>query len=79
VSGLITKANPVAGLFRAGASFTSSGAETMQFGIINDPSGFVGVLEALKKEDLLKVMAEPNLVTVSGHVRHACFQSISWV
>jgi pilus assembly protein CpaC len=66
VSGLITKANPVASIFRAGGSFTSSGAETLQFGIVNDPSGFVGFLEALKKEDLLKVLAEPNLVTVSG-------------
>ena len=38
----------------------------MQFGIVNDPSGFVGFLEALKQEDMLKVLAEPNLVTVSG-------------
>jgi pilus assembly protein CpaC len=66
VAGLITKADPVAGLFRGGASFTTSGAETLQFGIVNDPSGFVGILEALKRENLLKVLAEPNLVTVSG-------------
>ena len=38
----------------------------MQFGIVNDPAGFVGFLEALKQENLLKVLAEPNLVTVSG-------------
>lgn len=66
ISGLLTKSNPVASVFRTGASFTTSGAETLQFGIVNDPSGFVGFLEALKKEDLLKVLAEPNLVTVSG-------------
>jgi pilus assembly protein CpaC len=66
VSGLITKANPTTSVFRTGAAMTTSGAETLQFGIVNDPAGFVGVLDALKQEDLLKVLAEPNLVTVSG-------------
>ncbi|MEX0977561.1 MAG: pilus assembly protein N-terminal domain-containing protein [Pirellulales bacterium] len=65
-AGLISKANPVASVFRTGASLTSSGAETLQFGIVSNPSGFVGFLEALKRENLLKVLAEPNLVTVSG-------------
>ena len=65
-AGLITKANPVASVFRTGASLTSTGRETLQFGIVNDPSGFVGFLEALKRENMLKVLAEPSLVTVSG-------------
>ena len=65
-SGIINKANPTAGLFRTAGSLTTNGQETIQFGIVNDPSGFVGVLEALKRENLLKVLAEPNLVTVSG-------------
>jgi pilus assembly protein CpaC len=65
-SGIINKANPTAGLFRTAGSLTTNGAETIQFGIVNDPSGFVGMLEALKRENLLKVLAEPNLVTVSG-------------
>ncbi len=65
-SGLISKANPVANLFRTAASFTTSNAETFQWGIVSDPSGFVAFLDALKQEDLLKVLAEPNLVTVSG-------------
>ncbi len=65
-SGIITKANPVASVFRSGATLTTSGAETIQFGIVSDPSGFVGFLDALKQENLLKVLAEPNLVTVSG-------------
>lgn len=65
-SGIINKANPTAGLFRTAGSLTTNGSETIQFGIVNDPSGFVGFLEALKRENLLKVLAEPNLVTVSG-------------
>jgi pilus assembly protein CpaC len=66
VSGLITKANPTTSVFRTGAAMTTSGAETLQFGIVNDPKGFVAFMDALKQEDLLKVLAEPNLVTVSG-------------
>jgi pilus assembly protein CpaC len=56
-------------LFRNAASFGTSVAQsvpTFQFGIVNDPSGFVAFLDALKDERLLKVLAEPNLVTVSG-------------
>ncbi len=65
-SGLITKAIPTASVFRTAAAMTSSASETVQFGIVSDPAGFVGFMEALKQEDLLKVLAEPNLVTVSG-------------
>jgi pilus assembly protein CpaC len=70
--GLITKASATTGLFRGGGDFTSAGRETVQLGIINNPSGFVGMLEALKQENVLKVLAEPNIVTVSG--RPAYFQ-----
>jgi pilus assembly protein CpaC len=65
-AGLINKASASGALFRTPGTLTTSGAETLQFGIINDPNGFVGFIEALKQEDLLKVLAEPNLVTVSG-------------
>jgi pilus assembly protein CpaC len=65
-AGLITKANPTTSVFRTGAAMTSSGAETLQFGIVSGSQGFVGFMDALKQEDLLKVLAEPNLVTVSG-------------
>jgi pilus assembly protein CpaC len=70
--GLITKASATTGLFRGGGDFTTAGRETVQLGIINNPSGFVGMLEALKQENVLKVLAEPNIVTVSG--RPAYFQ-----
>ncbi len=66
VSGIITKASPTASIFRSAGSFTSSARETMQFGVVSGENGFVGFLEALKQENLLKVLAEPNLVTVSG-------------
>ena len=39
---------------------------------LSDPNGFVGFLEALKQDDLVKILAEPNLVTVSG--RPASYQ-----
>jgi pilus assembly protein CpaC len=65
-AGLINKGDATASVFRTAAAMTSSGAETLQFGIVNSPMGFVAFLEALKQEDLLKVLAEPNLVTVSG-------------
>jgi pilus assembly protein CpaC len=36
------------------------------FGIFNPGSTFGGFIEALKQENLLKVLAEPNLVTMNG-------------
>ena len=65
-SGLITKATATTNLFRTGGSFTTNSAETMQFGIINGPNGVVGIIEALKQDDILKVLSEPKLATVSG-------------
>ncbi len=70
VAGLITKASSTTDLFRTGSSFTTAGRETLQLGIVNNPSGFVGFLEALKQDDLLKVLAEPNLVALSGRPAH---------
>ena len=66
-SGVIT-GNPAAGLIRGPGSFGTNpiGGPTVQFGIVNDTSAFVGFLEALKRENLVKILAEPNLVTVSG-------------
>jgi pilus assembly protein CpaC len=61
--------NTINSLFRSASSFGTAVGEaipTFQFGIVNDPSGFVAFLDALKDERLLKVLAEPNLVTVSG-------------
>lgn len=65
-AGLITKASATQDLLRNVTSFTSAGNETMQFGVLSNGNGFVGMVEALKQDDILKVLAEPELVTVSG-------------
>ncbi|MFZ5828498.1 MAG: type II and III secretion system protein family protein, partial [Planctomycetota bacterium] len=65
VSGLITAAT--------GSSVTTSGQETFVFGVVDGSSAFFGVLDALRQDDLAKVLAEPTLVTVSG--RPAQFNS----
>jgi pilus assembly protein CpaC len=65
-AGIISKGTANAQLFRTAAAMTTSNRETLQFGIVDGLGGFTGFLEALKQEDLLKVLAEPNLVTVSG-------------
>ncbi|NQT13447.1 MAG: pilus assembly protein N-terminal domain-containing protein [Planctomycetes bacterium] len=49
----------------------NSGA-TMKFDLINGNSAFFGVLEALRQDNLAKILAEPTLVTTSG--RPAFFQ-----
>jgi pilus assembly protein CpaC len=44
----------------------SSGGENMVLRVVDGSSAFFGVLEALRQDDLMKVLAEPALVTVSG-------------
>jgi len=51
----------------------TSGTETFFFSIIDGGGSFFGVLEALRQNNLAKVLAEPTLVTVSG--RPAFFNS----
>jgi pilus assembly protein CpaC len=68
VSGLINAAS-VGG----GATAVSGGGDTVRFGIIGDDSSFFGFVEALRRNDLLKILAEPTLITVSG--RPAFFNS----
>ena len=65
ISGLITAATP--------AGVTTTPNATLSFGVVDGASAFFGVLEALRQDDLAKVLAEPKLVTVSG--RPATFNS----
>ncbi len=44
-----------------------AGSPNAVFGIVNDKQGFAGFLNALRNENLVKVLAEPKLVTLSGH------------
>ncbi len=56
------------------APLTSQGISTsVAFGVVDGASAFLGVLDALRKDNLLKIMSEPTLVTVSG--RAATFNS----
>ncbi|MES2792371.1 MAG: pilus assembly protein N-terminal domain-containing protein [Planctomycetota bacterium] len=64
---------PFAGSSSGGISTPGFNNSTMSFGIAGGNSYFNGFLEALKEERLLKVLAEPNLVTVNG--RQADFLS----
>lgn len=43
-----------------------SGNQTVTLGVINGGSNFFGLIEALRQDQLAKVLAEPTLVTVSG-------------
>jgi pilus assembly protein CpaC len=69
VSGLIDASSFGGGT----ASVVSGGGDTVRFGVIGDNTSFFGFIEALRRNDLIKVLAEPTLVTVSG--RPASFNS----
>lgn len=49
-----------------GLSVATSGGETFSFGVVNGNNAFFGFLDALEQNNLLKILAEPVLVTVSG-------------
>jgi pilus assembly protein CpaC len=70
VSGLLTSVAGEAGtglITSAGESgLQTTGAETFAFKVGDSSSAFFGVLEAMRQDGLMKVLAEPALVTVSG-------------
>ena len=39
---------------------------TFQFGIVNGNNTFFGFIDALQQRNIAKILAEPNIVTVSG-------------
>jgi pilus assembly protein CpaC len=43
-----------------------STSSTFQFGVVDGNSAFFGVLEAMRKDNMMKILSEPTLVTVSG-------------
>lgn len=51
----------------------STFGENVAFGILDDNNAFFGLLEAMRQYNLVKVLAEPTLVTISG--RPASFNS----
>jgi pilus assembly protein CpaC len=70
-------ASSVSGLLSAasvGGTAAAQGAgDTVRFGVVDGNSAFFGFLEALRKEDVLKILSDPTLTTVSG--RPAFFNS----
>ncbi len=48
------------------SGMANSGRSTFQFRIIGGGDAFYGFLEALRQDDLAKILSEPTLVTVSG-------------
>ncbi len=66
VSGLLGAAG-------AGPAAIGTGQDTVRFEIVNGERGFFGFIEALRQYNLVKVLAEPTLVTVGG--RPASFSS----
>ncbi|NLX94662.1 MAG: histidine kinase [Rhodopirellula sp.] len=69
VSGLLAAASSgaaSAGSATGSTAIVSTGTQTMGFHVVDGSSAFFGVLEALRQDNLMKVLAEPTLVTVSG-------------
>lgn len=71
VSGLLAASSgatfdvPSGGMLPSAAT-GPTGGQTFQFGIVEPGNSFFGVIEALQQKNLAKILAEPNLVTVSG-------------
>ena len=57
----------------ASTGTAASNTGTVQFGIVSGNSSFFGVIDALRQNQLVKILAEPKLVAVSG--RPAYFRS----
>ncbi len=66
----------VSGLLAGGSGMgqvIATGGETVRFGLVDGNKAFYGFIDALRQNNLIKVLAEPQLVTVSG--RPASFNS----
>ncbi len=71
-TGLLSDFNP-SNLTNPGGLFRTAAASTFAFNVVDGGNAFFGVLEALRQDNLMKIMSEPTLVTVSG--RAASFNS----
>jgi len=70
-SGIIQTASGL--IVDGGGGVVSSGGETIATSVMSGGKSFFGFLEALRQYNMVKVLAEPTLVTVSG--RPASFSS----
>lgn len=62
IGGLLSSVSSAAG----GADPLAAGAATTRFGIVSGDNAFFGFIQALKRAQCAKLMAEPTLVTTSG-------------
>lgn len=63
VSGLINDFSNASG---GTAALVNHAGDTFAFGIVDGSSSFFGLLDALQEEKIAKILAEPNIVAVSG-------------
>lgn len=56
----------IAAVSNSAKTVTTTGGSTFQFGIIDAGNSFFGIMELLQQRNLAKILAEPNMVTVSG-------------
>ncbi len=60
-----TPGMPWSPIVSSGVANATTGG-TFSFGVANGTSAFFGVLDALRQDDLMKIMAEPTLVAING-------------
>jgi len=60
-------------LFAQAGTPAGSGGDTIRFAVFGDASAFLGYLQALRSQELIKILSEPTLVTMTG--RPATFLS----
>lgn len=60
-------------LFAQAGNAPGSGGDTIRFAVFGDASAFLGYLQALRSQELIKILSEPTLVTMTG--RPATFLS----
>jgi pilus assembly protein CpaC len=56
----------VSGILQAPGTVTGTQGATVRFGIIGSGGSFFGFVEALRENDLARLLAEPTLVTLDG-------------
>jgi pilus assembly protein CpaC len=56
----------ISGLISATAGNVRTAGDSIAFGVVDGSSSFFGAIDALRQNNLMKILAEPDLVTVSG-------------
>lgn len=62
----VSRPSGIIDTFSSSAQSITSAGDTFSFGIVNHADDFIGVLQALQERNIAKILAEPNIVAVSG-------------